>query len=46
MNYTETQRDKAGNKPRKVTNSIRTGGYVQPANLRERRYKILEGEVE
>lgn len=44
--YKETQRDKAGNKPRRATNSIVTAGYVERHNLIQDRYKVLEGEVE
>ena len=46
VNFDEKQRDRAGNRRLAVTNSIRTGGYVQPEDLRVRRYRVLEGEVE
>ena len=46
VNCTETQRDSAGNRAEADTNAIVTAGYVRPRDLRDRRYRVLEGKVE
>ena len=42
----EAHRREAGIKRKSVSNAVRTTGYVDAANLRERRYEALDGVVE
>ena len=40
------ERRAAGRRRPYRTNSVRSGGYVQPGNLRDPRYTLLTGKVE